>query len=88
MLNVDTNTLKFIYSTFLSIIKININRFYYINSTPDLRNDEKLPKNGSLNRDLLNFFNRYGIFWVPPGEWSARPSYGRLKFTLISREKK
>ena len=28
------------------------------------------PKNGSLNRDLLNFFHRYGIFWMPPGESS------------------
>ena len=27
-------------------------------------------KNGSLNRDLLNFFYRYGIFWMPPGESS------------------
>ena len=25
-------------------------------------------KNGSLNRDLLNFLYRYGIFWMPPGE--------------------
>ena len=29
------------------------------------------PKNGSLNRDLLKFLNRYGIFWVPPGESSC-----------------
>ena len=28
------------------------------------------PKNGSLNRDLLNFLYRYGIFWMPPGESS------------------
>ena len=27
-------------------------------------------KNGSLNRDLLNFLYRYGIFWMPPGESS------------------
>ena len=27
-------------------------------------------KNGSLNRDFLNFFYRYGIFWIPPGESS------------------
>ena len=32
---------------------------------------EKKPKNGSLNRDLLKFLNRYGIFWVPPGESSC-----------------
>ena len=25
---------------------------------------------GSLNRDLLNFFNRYGIFKVQPGDSS------------------
>ena len=30
-----------------------------------------MPKNGSLNRDLLKFLNRYGIFWVPPGESSC-----------------
>ena len=28
-------------------------------------------KNGSLNRDLLKFLNRYGIFWVPPSEASC-----------------
>ena len=28
-------------------------------------------KNGSLNRDLLNFLYRYGIFWMPPGESSC-----------------
>ena len=27
-------------------------------------------KNGSLNRDLLNFLYRYGIFWMPPCESS------------------
>ena len=27
-------------------------------------------KNGSLNRDLLKFLYRYGIFWMPPGESS------------------
>ena len=27
-------------------------------------------KNGSLNRDLLNFLYMYGIFWMPPGESS------------------
>ena len=30
--------------------------FYYVNLAPELRNDENLPKNGSLNRNLLNFF--------------------------------
>ena len=39
-------------------------------SAPELRNDQKSPKNGSLNRDWLNFFYRYGIFWMPPGESS------------------
>ena len=28
-------------------------------------------KNGSLNRDLLKFLNRYGIFLVPPGKSSC-----------------
>ena len=27
-------------------------------------------KNGTLNRDLLNFLYRYVIFWMPPGESS------------------
>ena len=27
-------------------------------------------KNGSRNRDLLNFLYRYGIFWMPSGESS------------------
>ena len=27
-------------------------------------------KNGALNRDLLNFLYRYGIFWVPLGDSS------------------
>ena len=31
---------------------------------------KKRQKNGSLNRDLLNFLYRYGIFWMPPGESS------------------
>ena len=31
-------------------------RFYYVNSAPELRNDQKSPKNESLNCDLLNFF--------------------------------
>ena len=46
--------------------------FYHINSAPDLRNDQKSPKkNRSLNRDLLNFVYRYGIFQMPPGESSC-----------------
>ena len=65
---------------------------------------KKAQKNESLNCNLLKFLNRYGIFWVPPGEsscqdgsehvWqrggreSLRPSYGRPKLTLISSEKK
>ena len=32
---------------------------------------KKSPKNGLLNRDLLKFLNRDGIFWVPPGESSC-----------------
>ena len=28
-------------------------------------------KNGSLNRNLLNFLYRYGIFWMLPGESSC-----------------
>ena len=35
------------------------------------KSPKKSPKNGSLNRDLLKFLNRYGIFWVPPGESSC-----------------
>ena len=35
------------------------------------KSPKKKPKNGSLNRDLLKFFNRYGIFWVPPDESSC-----------------
>ena len=35
--------------------------FYNVNSAPELKNDQKSPKNGSLNR---------GIFWMPPGESS------------------
>merc|ERR1711899_546003 len=31
---------------------------------------KKVKKNRSLNRDLLNFLYRYGIFWMPPGESS------------------
>ena len=31
---------------------------------------KKSPKNGSLNRDLLNFLYGFGIFWMPPGESS------------------
>ena len=34
-------------------------------------NTKKSLKNGSLKSDLLNFLNRYGIFWVPPGESSC-----------------
>ena len=45
--------------------------FYNVNSAPELRNDQKSPEeNGSLNRDLLNFLYRYGIFWMPSGESS------------------
>ena len=46
-------------------------QFYYVNLAPELRNDENLPKNGSLNRNLLNFLNRYGIFKMLPGESSC-----------------
>ena len=43
---------------------------YNVNSAPELRNDQNSPKNRPLNRDLLNFLYRYGIFWMPPGESS------------------
>ena len=33
--------------------------------------NKKSPRNESLNCDLLKFLNRYGIFWVPPGESSC-----------------
>ena len=47
------------------------NRWLYnVNSAPEPRNDKNRQKNGSLNRDLLNFLYRYGIFWMPPGESS------------------
>ena len=36
--------------------------FYYVNLAPELRDDQKLPVNGSLNRDLLYFLYKYGIF--------------------------
>ena len=40
----------------------------------ELRAGEVYPifqkKKGLLNRDLLNFLYRYGIFWMPPGESS------------------
>ena len=42
--------------------------FRYINSAPKLRNHQKSLKNRSLNRDLLNFLYRCGIFWMVPGE--------------------
>merc|ERR1712004_376354 len=35
------------------------------------KSPKKAQKNGSLNRNLLKFLNRYGIFWVPPGECSC-----------------
>ena len=39
-------------------LKKNQNRsFYNVNSAPELRNDQKLPKkDGSLNHNFLNFF--------------------------------
>ena len=50
----------------------NQNRWFYnVNSAPKLRNYRKSPKNRSLNRDLLNFVYRYGIFQMPPGESSC-----------------
>ena len=46
--------------------------FSYLNLAADLKNHQKKsPKNDSLNRDLLKILNRYGIFWVPPGESSC-----------------
>ena len=38
---------------------------------PTIEITKTTPKNRSLNRDLLKFLNRYGIFWVPPGESSC-----------------
>ena len=32
-------------------------RFYYGNSAPELRNDQKSPKNGPLNRNLPKYFS-------------------------------
>ena len=37
---------------------------------PSSEMTKKRQKNGSLNRDLLIFLYRYGIFWMVPGESS------------------
>ena len=42
-----------------------------INLGLELRNDEKLQKNGSVDRDLLNILYMYGIFYMPPSESSC-----------------
>ena len=56
-------------------------------------------KNVSLNRDLLNFFHKYGIFQMLPGESSCPGGseyvclrgvdgvLGRFKFTRFSKKK-
>ena len=36
--------------------------------SPEMTKNRK--KNGPLNRNLLNFLYRYGIFWMPSGESS------------------
>ena len=59
-----------------------------------------IAQNESFSCDLLNFFNRYGLFLMVPGKSSCpegseyvwqrggrgclRPSYGRPKLTLVS----
>ena len=45
------------------------NRWFYY-TLPRSEITKNCQKNGSLNRDLLNFLYRYGIFWMPPGESS------------------
>ena len=63
--------------------------YFTINSVPELRDDQKSPKNGSLNRDLFNFLYRYGIFWMPPGE-SSHPAvqnmYSKGGYRLFQAE--
>ena len=50
--------------------KIKIADFTMWIRLPSSEMTKKRQKNGSLNRDLLNFLYRYGIFWMPPGESS------------------
>ena len=76
-------------------------RFYYINWAPELRHDQNSPKNGSLNRDLLNFLyvwqildvtwrifmsRRFRICMPKGGRGSLRPSYSQPKLTLLSKK--
>ena len=42
--------------------KNQIRWFYYVNLAPDLRNDQKLPNNGSLNCDLPYFRRKKGTY--------------------------
>ena len=44
--------------------------FYYVIWAPELRNS---PKNGSLNHDLLNLLNLYGIYWMISGWYQVNP---------------
>ena len=37
-------------------------QFYYVNSAPELRNEQDEPKNRPLTRNFLKFVYRYGIF--------------------------
>ena len=50
--------------------KIKIADFTMYIRLPSSEMTKNRQKNGSLNRDLLNFLYRYGIFWMPPGESS------------------
>ena len=51
--------------------KIKIADFTMQIRLPSSKMTKNRQKNGSLNRDLLNFWYRYGIFWVPPDESSC-----------------
>ena len=74
----------------------NQNRWFYnVNSAPELRNDQKLPKNGWLNSDLLNFWKKYTAagsgdidkyeLWVLPLWFGTRWSIIRRKTYLLCR---
>ena len=74
--------------------------FYYVIWISDPQNHCLL---GPRNRVAVNFLNRYVVYWVGPCEracpelseyvWqrgvgSLRPSYGRTKLALVSKQKK
>ena len=78
-------------------------RIYYVNLARELRNKKKLAKKRITQSRFIHFFEyvwyipnatcwilvsrRFRICMAKGGRESARPSYGRPKLTLISREK-